>query len=175
MCDLWFFYSANKPLFTFLTLPNKPLLVFCWLLCWFHCWFSQPQKTVEKREKGSEMIYTSRGMRRRGDSDKWEVVLSHHDPLSGEQVPTYHTVEAMKAFFSSSLALISLYSSCTVFIRLSSLFQHFLNATISAPVSSALATHVYVFIRDEAPVCPRCFLAAVEDAGVRAAAGIAKH
>lgn len=94
MCDLWFFYSANKPLFTFLTLPNKPLLVFCWLLCWFHCWFSQPQKTVEKREKGSEMIYTSRGMRRRGDSDKWEVVLSHHDPLSGEQVPTYHTVEA---------------------------------------------------------------------------------
>ena len=40
------------------------------------------------------MIYTSRGMRRRGDSDKWEVVLSHHDPLSGEQVPTYHTVEA---------------------------------------------------------------------------------
>ena len=40
------------------------------------------------------MIYTSRGMRRRGDSDKWEVVLSHHDPLSSEQVPTYHTVEA---------------------------------------------------------------------------------
>ncbi len=40
------------------------------------------------------MIYTSRGMRRRGDSDKWEVVLSRHDPLSGEQVPTYHTVEA---------------------------------------------------------------------------------
>ena len=123
MCDLWFFYSANKPLFTFLTLPNKPLLVFCWLLCWFHCWFSQPQKTVEKREKGSEMIYTSRGMRRRGDSDKWEVVLSHHDPLSGEQVPTYHTVEAMKAFFSSSLALISLYSSCTVFIRSASIHQ----------------------------------------------------
>ena len=40
------------------------------------------------------MIYTSRGLRRRGDSDKWEVVLSHRDPISGDQVPTYHTIEA---------------------------------------------------------------------------------
>ena len=40
------------------------------------------------------MQYTSRGMRRRGDSDKWEVVLSHKDPYTGETVPTYHTVEA---------------------------------------------------------------------------------
>ncbi len=40
------------------------------------------------------MEYASRGLRRRGDSDKWQVVLSHKDPLSGEIVPSYHTVEA---------------------------------------------------------------------------------
>lgn len=39
------------------------------------------------------MKYTSRSLRRRGDSDKWEAVLMHKDPLTGEPVRTYHTVE----------------------------------------------------------------------------------
>jgi len=43
---------------------------------------------------GDNMEYASRGLRRRGDSDKWQVVLSHKDPLTGEIVPSYHTVEA---------------------------------------------------------------------------------
>ena len=38
------------------------------------------------------MKYTTRGLRRRGDSDTWEVILSHKDPLSGDIVPSYHTV-----------------------------------------------------------------------------------
>lgn len=41
-----------------------------------------------------KMKYTSRGMRRRGDGNNWEVILSHKDPLTGEIVPTYHTVTA---------------------------------------------------------------------------------
>ncbi len=40
------------------------------------------------------MRYTSRGMRRRRNTDKWEVTLSHHDPVTGKQVSTYHTVKA---------------------------------------------------------------------------------
>lgn len=40
------------------------------------------------------MNYHSKGLRRRGDSDSWEVVLSHIDPLTGERVCTYHTVHA---------------------------------------------------------------------------------
>ncbi len=40
------------------------------------------------------MEYTSRGLKRRRNTDKWEVTLSHRDPLTGEQVPSYHTVEA---------------------------------------------------------------------------------
>lgn len=40
------------------------------------------------------MKYTSRGLKRRGDSDKWHVTLSHRDPLTGELVPSYHTVTA---------------------------------------------------------------------------------
>lgn len=40
------------------------------------------------------MNYTSRGLRRRRDSDKWEVKLSHKDPLSDEIVTSYHTIEA---------------------------------------------------------------------------------
>ena len=40
------------------------------------------------------MEYTSRGLKRRRNTDKWEVTLSHRDSLSGEQVPSYHTVEA---------------------------------------------------------------------------------
>ena len=40
------------------------------------------------------MEYTSRGLKRRRNTDKWEVTLSHRDPMTGEQVPSYHTVEA---------------------------------------------------------------------------------
>ena len=40
------------------------------------------------------MKYTSRGLKRRGTSDKWHVTLSHRDPLTGELVPSYHTVTA---------------------------------------------------------------------------------
>ncbi|MBR0404301.1 MAG: site-specific integrase [Eggerthellaceae bacterium] len=40
------------------------------------------------------MEYTSRGLKRRRNTDKWEVTLSHRDPLTGEQVSSYHTVEA---------------------------------------------------------------------------------
>ncbi len=40
------------------------------------------------------MRYSSRGLRRRGDTDKWEVTLSHRDPLSGEIVRSFHTVKA---------------------------------------------------------------------------------
>ena len=40
------------------------------------------------------MRYTSRGMRRRRNTDKWEVTLSHRDPVTGKQVSTCHTVEA---------------------------------------------------------------------------------
>lgn len=39
------------------------------------------------------MKYTSRGMRRRGDTDSWEVTLSHADPITGKRIPSYHTVE----------------------------------------------------------------------------------
>lgn len=40
------------------------------------------------------MKYSSRGMRRRGGTDTWEVTLSHKDPLSGMLVRTYHYIEA---------------------------------------------------------------------------------
>ena len=40
------------------------------------------------------MQYTTRGLKRRLNTDKWEVVLSHRDPLTGKQVPSYHTVES---------------------------------------------------------------------------------
>ena len=40
------------------------------------------------------MRYTSRGLKRRRGTDKWDVTLSHRDPLSGELVSTYHSVEA---------------------------------------------------------------------------------
>ncbi len=40
------------------------------------------------------MRYTSRGLRRRRDTDKWEVILSHKDPVTGKAVTTYHTIEA---------------------------------------------------------------------------------
>ncbi|MBQ9002253.1 MAG: site-specific integrase [Eggerthellaceae bacterium] len=40
------------------------------------------------------MKYTTRGIRRRGDTDKWEVILTHKDPLTGELLPSYHTIVA---------------------------------------------------------------------------------
>lgn len=38
--------------------------------------------------------YTSRGLRRRNNTDKWEATLSHVDPVTGETVRTFHTVDA---------------------------------------------------------------------------------
>lgn len=40
------------------------------------------------------MRYMSRGLRRRRDTDKWEVILSHKGPVTGRAVTTYHTIEA---------------------------------------------------------------------------------
>ncbi|MBQ9043531.1 MAG: hypothetical protein IJ111_12055 [Eggerthellaceae bacterium] len=40
------------------------------------------------------MNYTSRSMRRRRGTDKWEIALSHKDPLTDIIVTTYHTIEA---------------------------------------------------------------------------------
>ena len=40
------------------------------------------------------MRFTSRGIRQRGDTDKWEITLSHRDPATGKQVRTFHTIEA---------------------------------------------------------------------------------
>ncbi len=42
----------------------------------------------------SEVRYTSRGMRRRRGTVKWEVTLSHANPMTGETVRTFHTIEA---------------------------------------------------------------------------------
>lgn len=39
------------------------------------------------------MRYRSKGLRRRRDTDKWELRLVHDDPLTGEEVLTYHTVD----------------------------------------------------------------------------------
>ena len=38
------------------------------------------------------MKYTSRGLRRRRDTDKWEVTLSSVDPLTGEKIRSFHTI-----------------------------------------------------------------------------------
>ena len=35
------------------------------------------------------MEYTSRGLRRGGDTDQWEVTLSHKDPVTGEPERLY--------------------------------------------------------------------------------------
>lgn len=40
------------------------------------------------------MIYKSRGLKRRRNTDKWEVTLAHKDPMTGEVELSYHTVEA---------------------------------------------------------------------------------
>ena len=47
--------------------------------------------------------YTSRGLRRRNNTDKWEVTLVHKDPLTGEamtikaaKVPKFKAGKALK-------------------------------------------------------------------------------
>lgn len=40
------------------------------------------------------MKYKSKSLRNRRGTSKWELCLTHKDPLSGEDVPTYHTIEA---------------------------------------------------------------------------------
>lgn len=41
-----------------------------------------------------QLKHTSRSLRRRRNSEsKWEAVLSHKDPVTGEVVCTSHTIE----------------------------------------------------------------------------------
>ena len=42
----------------------------------------------------AELNYTTRSIRQRGAKDTWEITLSHRNPLTGETVRTYHTVQA---------------------------------------------------------------------------------
>jgi len=51
-------------------------------------------ENVERRRSMAELNYTTRGIRRRRDTDKWEITLSHRNPITGEVVRTFHTVEA---------------------------------------------------------------------------------
>lgn len=39
------------------------------------------------------MKYRSKGLRRRRNTDKWELRLVHDDPLTGDEVLSHHTVE----------------------------------------------------------------------------------
>ena len=39
------------------------------------------------------MEYKPKSLRRRRNTNKWECALTHDDPISGEEVVTYHTVE----------------------------------------------------------------------------------
>lgn len=52
------------------------------------------------------MRYSSKGLRWRGDTDKWEVTLAHKDPLSGNIVRSYHTmsftVEQLEAMLAEA-------------------------------------------------------------------------
>ncbi len=50
-------------------------------------------KTEWKEVGMQSLTYTSRGLRRRRNSDRWEAVLLHTDPVTGETVRTFHTVE----------------------------------------------------------------------------------
>ena len=38
------------------------------------------------------MKYTSRGLRRRRNTDQWECTLSHKDPITGATVRSFHTI-----------------------------------------------------------------------------------
>ena len=40
------------------------------------------------------MKYYTRGVRRRGDTDQWEVRIMHKDPVTQEEIFEYHTVTA---------------------------------------------------------------------------------
>ena len=40
------------------------------------------------------MKYHKKGLRRRRDTDQWEVTLVHKDPISGDEERSYHTVTA---------------------------------------------------------------------------------
>lgn len=42
----------------------------------------------------ADLNYTTRGIRRRRNTDKWEITLSHRNPITGEQIQTLLTVEA---------------------------------------------------------------------------------
>lgn len=50
-------------------------------------------KTERKEVEMQSPTYTSRGLRGRRNGDRWEAVLSHTDPVTGEVVRTFHTVE----------------------------------------------------------------------------------
>ncbi len=39
------------------------------------------------------MEFKPKSLRRRRNTNKWECVLTHTDPLSGKEVQTYHTIE----------------------------------------------------------------------------------
>ena len=74
---------------------SKTLLVKCWSDVGHHVGQKIDRRmAVENFVGEAEMKYTSRGLRRRRGTDKWEVILSHRDPATGKSVTTYHTVEA---------------------------------------------------------------------------------
>ena len=49
----------------------------------------------------AELNYTTRSIRRRRNTDMWEISLSHTNPITGKQIRTYHTVEAKPAAAST--------------------------------------------------------------------------
>jgi integrase len=50
-------------------------------------------KTEWKEVGMQSLTYTSRGLGRRRNGDRWEAVRSHTDPVTGEVVRMFHTVE----------------------------------------------------------------------------------
>ena len=50
-------------------------------------------KTEWMEVEMQNLTYISRGLRRRRNSDRWEAVLSHADPVTSEVMRTFHTVE----------------------------------------------------------------------------------
>ena len=49
----------------------------------------------------TETNYTTRCMRRRRGTDKWEVTLSHTNPITGETVRPYHSMRSKRRLGSS--------------------------------------------------------------------------
>ena len=41
----------------------------------------------------AQTSYRARSLRRHGAQDVWEATLSHKDPITGEDVRTYHRVK----------------------------------------------------------------------------------